>query len=69
MSAGVTLVDVSTQSCRSALGDVADNSRLLAAQSVEPIGVLSEDVGKFRLQAARAALMARRAVHASAVAL
>ena len=69
MSAGVALVDVSTQSCRSALGDIADDSRLLAAQSGEPIGVLSEDVGEFRLRAARAARMARRAGHGSAVAL
>jgi hypothetical protein len=69
VSAGVTLVDVSTQSCRSALGDIADDSRLLAAQSGEPIGVLSEDVGEFRLRAARAARMARRAGHGSAVAL
>jgi hypothetical protein len=66
VAAGVTFVDVTTPGCRPARRDVSDNARLLLAQSWEPIGIHSEDIGELQLGAARAAL-ARWAVHASAV--
>jgi len=67
VSAPITFLDVAAQGCGAALGNGSNNPRLLTGKHRQPIGVLAEDVGEFQLWAVRAALMVRRAMHASAL--